>query len=265
MTSENVGWDVLKILVAVKRAVDYSVRIRVKSDQSGVDTERVKMSMNPFDEIALEAALRLKEGGIQSEIIAVSVGDAVQDVLRHALALGADRAIQVSAWQGHVPQPLQIAKVLHAVVQREKISCAFFGKQAIDTDNHQTGQMLAAIWRAAQATGVSRIEPLGASDQLQGFRVHCEVDEGLEELSVSLPCVLTADLRLNTPRYAALPQIMKAKKKPIEIWEAAALGVLVDPARVVLKVTSPPTRKAGTRLAGVQDLISVLSEEAKVL
>ncbi len=249
----------MKLLVAVKRVVDYNVKIRVKADKTGVETSNVKFSMNPFDEIAVEAALQLKEAGKVTEIVAVSVGAATsQEVLRTALALGVDRAILVQA-EGDV-QPLAVAKVLKAIVDREKPQMALLGKQAIDDDSNQTGQMLAALLGWGQGTFTSGLT-LG-SDNVEVIR---EVDGGLETLQVKLPAVVTVDLRLNEPRYASLPNIMKAKKKPIETLTAADLGVDVAPRLTTLRVDEPAGRKAGIKVPDVAALVDKLKNEAKVI
>ncbi|WP_321801047.1 electron transfer flavoprotein subunit beta/FixA family protein [Caballeronia sp. J97] len=249
----------MKILVAVKRVVDANVKVAVKSDQSGVDIANVKMSINPFDEIAVEGAVRLKEAGVASEVIAVSCGVAqCQETLRTALAIGADRAVLVETSEDL--QPLAIAKLLKALVDREKPSLVMLGKQAIDDDSNQTGQMLAALAGLPQATFASDISIA------DGFAtVAREVDGGSETLSLKLPAVVTADLRLNEPRYVTLPNIMKAKKKPLDTIRPADLGVDVTPRLHTLKVSEPPTRAAGVKLPDVQALIHRLKTEAKVL
>ena len=249
----------MKILVPVKRVVDYNVKVRVKSDNTGVDIANVKMSMNPFDEIAVEEAVRLKEKGIVTEVIAVSCGVAqCQETLRTALAIGADRAILV---QSDVElQPLAVAKLLKALVDKEQPQLVILGKQAIDDDSNQTGQMLAALLGWPQATFASKVEVAGDSVQ-----VTREIDGGLETLSLPLPAVITTDLRLNEPRYATLPNIMKAKKKPLETLAPAALGVDVAPRLTTLKVVEPAARSAGIKVADVAQLIDKLKNEAKVL
>jgi electron transfer flavoprotein beta subunit len=249
----------LKIVVPVKRVVDYNVKVRVRADGTGVDTANVKMSMNPFDEIAVEEAVRLKEKGTATEIVAVSCGIAAcQETLRTALALGADRAILV---QTDVElQPLAVAKLLRAIVDREAPQLVILGKQAIDDDANQTGQMLAALLDWPQATFASKV------DIVEGkASVKREVDGGLETVDVALPAVVTTDLRLNEPRYATLPNIMKAKKKPLETLTPAALGVDVAPRLTTLRVIEPAKRKGGGRVADVKELVAKLRNEAKVL
>jgi len=249
----------MKILVSVKRVVDYNVKVRVKPDGSGVDTANVKMSMNPFDEIAVEEAVRLKERGVATEIVAVSCGPAAcQETLRTALALGADRAILVET--GVELQPLAVAKLLKAVVAKEQPKLVIMGKQAIDDDSNQTGQMLAALLGWAQATYASKVEIAG-----ERATVKREVDGGLETIETGLPVVVTTDLRLNEPRYATLPNIMKAKKKPLETTTPAALGVDVEPRITTLNVVEPPRRKGGGKVADVAELVAKLRNEAKVI
>jgi electron transfer flavoprotein beta subunit len=249
----------MKVLVAVKRVVDYNVRVRVRSDGSGVDLEGVKMSMNPFDEIAVEEAVRLREAGVASEVVAVSIGSpACQEVLRSALALGADRAILVET--SEELQSLHVAKLLKAVMVKEAPGLAIFGKQAIDDDAGQTGQMVAALLGWGQATFASKLAVAG--DVVEVTR---EVDGGLETVSLPLPIVVTTDLRLNTPRYATLPNIMKAKKKPLETVPAASLGVDLRPRVKTLNVIEPPARKAGVRVADVKALADKLRNEARVI
>jgi electron transfer flavoprotein beta subunit len=249
----------MKILVPVKRVVDYNVKIRVKPDGSGVDTANVKMSMNPFDEIAVEEAIRLKEAGVASEVIVVSCGVAqCQETLRAAMAMGADRGILV---QTDVElQPLAVAKLLKAVVEKEQPGLVIAGKQAIDDDANQTGQMLAALLGWPQATFASKVEIADGR-----ARVTREVDGGLETLELPLPAVITTDLRLNEPRFATLPNIMKAKKKPIDTLTPEALGVDVTPRLATLKVEEPPKRKAGVMVGSVDELIEKLRNEAKVI
>lgn len=250
----------MKVLVAVKRVVDYNVRIRVKPDQSGVELANIKMAMNPFDEIALEEAVRLKEAGIAAEVVAVSCGAAVcQEQLRTALALGADRAILVETGDVDL-QPLAVAKLLKAVSEREQPGLVILGKQAIDDDANQTGQMIAALLGWPQATFASKV--VIADGRAEVTR---EIDGGLETLSVRLPAVVTADLRLNEPRYATLPNIMKAKKKPIETLSPAELGVDIAPRLTSLKVVEPPQRHAGVKVADVAELVAKLRDEARVL
>ena len=249
----------MKVLVPVKRVVDYNVKVRVKSDGSGVETANVKMSMNPFDEIAVEEAVRLKEAGTATEIIAVSVGTAqCQETLRTALAIGADRAILVETTVE--TQPLAIAKILKAIVDKEKPSLVIMGKQAIDDDSNQTGQMLAALLNWSQATFASKVKVGSGSAE-----VTREVDGGLETISVRLPAVVTADLRLNEPRYVTLPNIMKAKKKPLETLKPEALGVDPAPRLKTLKVQEPPKRSAGKLVKSVPELVDKLKNEAKIL
>jgi electron transfer flavoprotein beta subunit len=249
----------MKILVPVKRVVDYNVKVRVKSDGTGVETANVKMSMNPFDEIACEEAVRLKEGGIATEIVAVSIGPSqCQETLRTALAIGADRAILVET--GAEVQPLAVAKLLNKIVENESPQLVILGKQAIDDDANQTGQMLAALLDWPQAAFASKLDIADGR-----ATVKREVDGGLETIQVKLPAVVTADLRLNEPRYATLPNIMKAKKKPLETTSPAALGVDVTPRLTTLKVVEPPKRKGGGRVADVQELVAKLRNEAKVI
>jgi electron transfer flavoprotein beta subunit len=249
----------MKILVPVKRVVDYNVKVRVKSDQTGVDIANVKMSMNPFDEIAVEEAVRLKEKGVATEIIAVSCGVAAcQETLRTALAIGADRAVLVET--DVELQPLAVAKLLKAVMDKEGAGFAIVGKQAIDDDANQTGQMLAALAGIPQATFASKVEIADGK-----AKVTREVDGGLEVVSMSLPAVITTDLRLNEPRYVTLPNIMKAKKKPLETVKPADLGVDVAPRLKTLKVSEPPGRKAGNKVADVATLVDKLKNEAKVI
>lgn len=249
----------MKVLVAVKRVVDYNVKVRVKADNSGVDLANVKMSMNPFCEIAVEEAVRLKEKGVASEIVVVSIGPSqAQEQLRTALALGADRAILVDA--GADLGSLAVAKLLKAVVDKEQPQLVILGKQAIDSDNNQTGQMLAALTGYAQGTFASKIE-LGG-DKLAVTR---EIDGGLQTVSLALPAIVTTDLRLNEPRYASLPNIMKAKKKPLETVSPDALGVSTASTTQVLKVEAPATRSAGIRVKSVAELVEKLKNEAKVI
>jgi electron transfer flavoprotein beta subunit len=249
----------MKVLVAVKRVVDFNVKVRVKPDGSGVDTANVKMSMNPFDEIAVEEAVRLKEKGIATEIVAVSCGvTACQETLRTALALGADRAILVET--GAELQPLAVAKLLKAIAAKESPQLVIMGKQAIDDDANQTGQMLAALLDWPQATFASKVDIADSK-----ATVKREIDGGLETLSMPLPAVITTDLRLNEPRYATLPNIMKAKKKPLETVTPDALGVDVTPRIVTLKVAEPPKRKGGGRVADAKELVAKLRNEAKVI
>ena len=249
----------MKILVPVKRVVDFNVKVRVKADQSGVELANVKMSMNPFDEISVEEALRLKEAGKATEVIAVSAGlAACQETLRTALAMGADRAILVET--DVELQPLAVAKLLKALVTKEGAQLVILGKQAIDDDANQTGQMLAALLDWPQATFASKVEIDGAK-----AKVRREIDGGLETIEVLLPAIVTSDLRLNTPRYATLPNIMKAKKKPLENVKPADLGVDVAPRLKTLKVVEPPKRKGGTMVKDVAELVDKLKNEAKVI
>jgi len=249
----------MKVLVAVKRVVDYNVKVRVKSDNTGVDIANVKMSMNPFDEIAIEEAIRLKEKGIATEIIAVSCGvTQCQETLRTAMAIGADRAILVET--AAELQPLAVAKILNAIVDKEQPGLVILGKQAIDDDCNQTGQMLAALADLPQVTCASKIEVADGKASITR-----EIDGGSEILSVSLPAVITADLRLNEPRYVTLPNIMKAKKKPLEIIKVEDLGVDVAPRIKTLKVSEPPKRSAGIKVPDVATLVAKLKTEAKVI
>jgi electron transfer flavoprotein beta subunit len=249
----------MKVLVAVKRVVDYNVKVRVKSDGTGVDLGNVKMSMNPFDEIAVEEAVRLKEAGVATEVVAVSAGVAqCQETLRTALAIGADRAILIESNEDL--QPLAVAKLLKAVAYNEQASLIILGKQAIDDDSNQTGQMLAALAGYPQATFASKVVIADSK-----ATVSREVDGGAETLSLSLPAVVTTDLRLNEPRYVTLPNIMKAKKKPLEVLKPQELGVDVTPRVRTLKVSEPPKRSAGMKVPDVSTLIEKLKTEAKVL
>ncbi len=249
----------MKVLVPVKRVVDYNVKVRVKSDQSGVDIANVKMSMNPFDEIAVEEAVRLKEKGVASEVVVVSCGpQTCQETLRTAMAIGADRAVLVET--GEELQPLAVAKLLKSLVDREQPQLVILGKQAIDDDCNQTGQMLAALCGLPQATFASKLEV--ADGQATVTR---EVDSGLETLLVSLPAVITADLRLNEPRYVTLPNILKAKKKPLETLSPEGLGIDVTPRLKTLRVCEPPKRSSGVSVPDVASLIDKLKNEAKVI
>ena len=249
----------MKILVPVKRVVDYNVKVRVKSDGTGVDIANVKMSMNPFDEIAVEEAVRLKEKGVATEVIAVSCGvQQCQETLRTAMAIGADRAILVQC--DDELQPLAVAKLLKALVDKEQPGLVILGKQAIDDDCNQTGQMLAALCDLPQATFASKIEIQGDS-----ANVTREVDGGLETISLSLPAVITSDLRLNEPRYVTLPNIMKAKKKQLDNFKPEDLGVDVKPRLKTLKVSEPPKRGAGIKVPDVATLVDKLKNEAKVI
>jgi electron transfer flavoprotein beta subunit len=249
----------MKALVAVKRVVDYNVKVRVKSDQTGVDIANVKMSMNPFDEIAVEEAVRLKEKGILTEVVVVSCGvTQCQETLRTAMAIGADRGILVETTEEL--QPLAVAKLLKALADKEQPGMVILGKQAIDDDCNQTGQMLAALADLPQATFASKVEILDGS-----LHVTREVDGGLETLKLSMPAVITTDLRLNEPRYVTLPNIMKAKKKQIDIFKPEDLGVDVAPRIKTLKVSEPPKRSAGIKVADVAALVDKLKNEAKVI
>ena len=249
----------MKILVPVKRVIDYNVKVRVKADGSGVDLANVKMAMNPFDEIAVEEAVRLKEAGKATEVVAVSLGETkCQEQLRTALALGADRALHVET--DAELQPLAVAKLLKAIVEREQPQLVILGKQAIDDDSNQTGQMLAALLDWPQATFASKL----VIDNGEAS-VTREIDGGLETLAVTLPAVVTTDLRLNEPRYATLPNIMKAKKKPLDILKPTDLGVDPAPRLKTLKVEDPPTRKAGIKVGSVAELVEKLRNEAKVI
>ena len=250
---------IVKILTCVKRVVDYNVKVRVKSDGTGVDIANVKMSMNPFDEIAVEEAVRLKEMGVATEVISVSCGDAkCQETLRTAMAIGTDRAILVETIVEL--QPLAVAKLLKAVFDKEQPQLIFLGKQAIDDDANQTGQMLAGLANLPQATFASKVELVGNK-----VKVTREVDGGSETIELSMPAVITTDLRLNEPRYVTLPNIMKAKKKPLETLTPEALGVNVAPRIKTLKVVEPPKRGAGIKVPDVATLVAKLKTEAKVI
>ena len=249
----------MKILVPIKRVVDYNVKVRPKADESGVDLNNVKMAINPFCEIAVEEAVRLKEAGTATEIIAVTVGtSASQEQLRTALALGADRAILVET--DVEVEPLGIAKVLKGIIDKESPDLILLGKQAIDGDNNQTSQMLAALSGYAQATFASELKIEG-----EKAVVTREVDGGLQTISVNLPCIVSSDLRLNEPRYASLPNIMKAKQKPLDVIDAGTLGVDIEPRNKTLKVSPPPVREAGIIVETVEDLVDKLKNEAKVI
>ncbi len=253
----------MKVLVSVKRVVDFNVKVRVKADGTGVETANVKMSMNPFDEIAVEEAVRLKEAGVATEIVVVSCGvQACQETLRTALAIGADRAILVETPSGEMSelQPLAVAKLLKAICQKESPRLVIMGKQAIDDDSNQTGQMLAALLGWPQATFASKIKL--ETDRAVVTR---EVDGGLETDAVRLPAVVTTDLRLNEPRYVTLPNIMKAKKKALEVLRPDALGVDVTPRLTTLKVVEPAKRKAGVKVADAKALVDKLRNDAKVI
>ncbi|MCP4995941.1 MAG: electron transfer flavoprotein subunit beta/FixA family protein [Gammaproteobacteria bacterium] len=249
----------MKVLVAVKRVVDYNVKIRVNSEQTAVETANVKMSMNPFDEIAVEEAVRMKEAGTASEVVAVSIGaKQSQETIRNALALGADRGVLVESEQ--LLQPLAIAKILKNIVEKESPDLVILGKQAIDDDSNQTGQMLAALLGWPQGTFASNV---ALQDGTIG--VTREIDGGLEQLTLQMPAVVTTDLRLNEPRYAKLPNIMKAKKKPLDVIPVADTGVDISPRLVTLKVTEPPVRQAGIKVESVDVLVDKLRNEAKVI
>ena len=249
----------MKVLVAVKRTIDPNVKVRVKSDQTGVETANVKMAMNPFCEIAVEEAIRMKEAGSADEVIAVSAGpEKAQETLRTALAMGADRAVHIVTEADL--QPLAVARLLKVIADEEQPGLVILGKQAIDDDSNQTGQMLAALLGWPQATFASEIEfKDGTAD------VTREIDGGLETLNVNLPAVVTTDLRLNEPRYASLPNIMKAKKKPIDKREAEALGVDISPRLAIHKVEEPPRREAGIKVADIAELVAKLRDDAKVI
>ncbi|WP_308719753.1 electron transfer flavoprotein subunit beta/FixA family protein [Komagataeibacter xylinus] len=249
----------MKVLVPVKRVIDYNIKPRVKADGTGVETAGVKMSMNPFDEIAVEEAVRLKEKGVVSEIIAVSIGEAkAQDTLRTAMAMGADRSILVET--DVVTEPLAVAKVLKALVEKEKPELIILGKQAIDDDMNATGQMLAGLLDRPQATFASKVEVADGA-----VTVTREIDGGSQTVKLALPAIITADLRLNEPRYASLPNIMKARKKPMEKITPADLGVDMTPRLSVISVSEPPERKAGVKLDSAAELVSRLRNEAKVI
>ncbi len=249
----------MKVLVAVKRVVDYNVKVRVKADQTGVELANVKMAMNPFDEIAVEEAVRMKEAGKAAEVVAVSLGTAAcQETIRYAIALGADRGILVQTDQEL--EPLAVAKLLKAVAERENPDLIILGKQAIDDDCNQTGQMLAALLEWPQGTFASKVE-LGEGD----MQVTREIDGGLETVKLTLPAVVTTDLRLNEPRYAKLPNIMKAKKKPLDVIEAGDMGVDLKPRLTTLKVVEPSQREAGIMVGDVSELVDKLRNEAKVI
>ena len=249
----------MKILVAVKRVIDYNVQVRVKEDGSGIVTDNVKMSSNPPDDNAIEEAVKIKEAGKATEIIAITVGEEKsQDTVRKALAVGADRGILIKT-KGAV-EPLAVAKALQKIVEKEKPDLVFMGKQAIDDDCNQTGQMLSALLNWPQATFASKIEV-----KEKTLEVTREIDEGLETIEVNVPAIVTCDLRLNEPRYASLPNIMKAKKKPLEILTAEELGIDTKPRVQQIKVEEPPKRKAGIKVANVAELVSKLKNEAKVI
>jgi len=249
----------MKVLVPVKRVIDYNVKVRVKADNSGVELANVKMAMNPFDEIAVEQALRLKEAGGAAEVVVVSIGPAQnQETIRTALAMGADRGIHIEAL--HDIEPLAVAKLLKAVVERENPGLVLVGKQAIDDDCNQTGQMLAALLGWAQGTFVSALDVAGDT-----AKIVREVDGGLEHLEIKMPAIVSVDLRLNEPRYASLPNIMKAKKKPLDSLIVDDLGVDIKPRLTVVKVEEPAAREAGIRVADVKELVEKLKNETKVI
>ena len=249
----------MKVLVPVKRVIDYNVKVRVKADNSGVELANVKMAMNPFDEIAVEQALRLKEAGGAEEVVVVSIGPAQnQETIRTALAMGADRGIHIEA--SHDIEPLAVAKLLKAVVERETPGLVLVGKQAIDDDCNQTGQMLAALLGWAQGTFVSALEVAGDK-----ARIVREVDGGLEHLEIKMPAIVSVDLRLNEPRYASLPNIMKAKKKPLDSLTVDELSVDISPRLTIVKVEEPAAREAGIKVADVKELVEKLKNEAKVI
>ena len=249
----------MKVLVPVKRVIDYNVKVRVKADNSGVELANVKMAMNPFDEIAVEQALRLKEAGGASEVVVVSIGPAQnQETIRTSLAMGADRGIHIES--SHDIEPLAVAKLLKAVVQRENPGLVLVGKQAIDDDCNQTGQMLAALLGWAQGTFVSALDVVGDT-----AKIVREVDGGLEHLEIKMPAIVSVDLRLNEPRYASLPNIMKAKKKPLDSLTVDDLGVDIKPRLTVVKVEEPAAREAGIKVSDVRELVEKLKIEAKVI
>ena len=249
----------MKVLVPVKRVIDYNVKVRVKADNSGVELANVKMAMNPFDEIAVEQALRLREAGGAEEVVVVSIGPAQnQETIRTALAMGADRGIHIEA--SHDIEPLAVAKLLKAVVERETPGLVLVGKQAIDDDCNQTGQMLAALLGWAQGTFVSALEVAGDKSKIVR-----EVDGGLEHLEIKMPAIISVDLRLNEPRYASLPNIMKAKKKPLDSLTVDELGVDISPRLTIVKVEEPAAREAGIKVADVKELVEKLKNEAKVI
>ena len=249
----------MKVLVPVKRVIDYNVKVRVKADNSGVELANVKMAMNPFDEIAVEQALRLKEAGGATEVVVVSIGPAQnQETIRTALAMGADRGIHIEAL--HDIEPLAVAKLLKAVVERENPGLVLVGKQAIDDDCNQTGQMLAALLGWAQGTFVSALDVAGDT-----AKIVREVDGGLEHLEIKMPAIVSVDLRLNEPRYASLPNIMKAKKKPLDSLTVDDLSVDIKPRLTVVKVEEPAAREAGIKVADVRELVEKLKNEAKVI
>ena len=249
----------MKVLVAVKRVVDYKVQIRVKSDNSGVETQNVKMSVNPPDENAIEEAVKLKEQGIATETVAISIGDdKCQDVLRTSMAMGIDRSLLIKS--SNSLEPLAVAKTMKKIIEKENPDLVLMGKQAIDDDSNQTGQILSALMNWPQGCFISNLKIEG-----QKVFISREIDEGIENLETTLPAVLTCDLRLNTPRFASLPNIMKAKKKPLEIIEIESLGIDTDAKIKILKVVEPPKRKAGVMVKDVKELVQKLKNEAKVI
>jgi electron transfer flavoprotein beta subunit len=251
----------MKIVVPVKRVVDFNVKIRVKPDGSGIELANVKMSMNPFDEIAVEEAVRLKEKGIAQEVVVVSIGTAkAQETIRTGLAIGADRGLLVEVPDGAIVEPLAVAKLLKGIVEAEQPGMVILGKQAIDDDSNQTGQMLAALLNWPQGTFASKIEPSGET-----VKVTREVDGGLETVELKLPAIVTTDLRLNEPRYPSLPNIMKAKKKPLDVKKPDDYGVDIAPRLKVLSIAEPPTRKAGVKVGSAAELVAKLKSEAGVL
>ena len=249
----------MKILVCVKRVIDYNVKIRVKSDKTGVEKDNVKMSMNPFDEIAVEEAVKMKENEIAREIVVVSIGtEACKETIRSGLAMGADRGIHINSDEDL--EPLNISKILMKIVENEKPDIVLMGKQAIDDDSNQTGQMLAALSGFSQATFASKVEKVDNS-----LNVTREIDGGLETLKLSLPCIITTDLRLNEPRYASLPNIMKARQKKIDSIDVSTLGLDLSPRLSVIEVNDPPERKAGIMVKDIDELMEKLTNEAKVI
>lgn len=249
----------MKILVCVKRVIDYNVKIRVKSDKTGVEKDNVKMSMNPFDEIAVEEAVKMKENEIAKEIVVVSIGtEACKETIRSGLAMGADRGIHINSDEDL--EPLNISKILMKIVENEKPDIVLMGKQAIDDDSNQTGQMLAALSGFSQATFASKVEKVDNS-----LNVTREIDGGLETLKLSLPCIITTDLRLNEPRYASLPNIMKARQKKIDSIDVSTLGLDLSPRLSVIEVNDPPERKAGIMVKDIDELMEKLTNEAKVI
>ena len=247
----------MKALVCVKRVVDYNVKVQVKPDNSGVETENVKMSMNPFDEIALEEAIQLREKSVIDEVVVVSIGvPVVEDILRKALAMGADRAVLIKLDTMTDLEPLMVAKLLHAYLKKESFDCVLLGKQAIDDDCNQTGQMLAGLLDWPQATFASEVVYKDS-----GFEVTREVDGGLETIAVTIPCVITTDLRLNTPRFIALPNILRAKSKPLEVMSASDFGLDLKTQLSVVKVEKPPVRQAGKKYKNIQDFMQAIDKD----